>query len=151
MFRVSHELDPEKFEPRLGIFMCLQYLGRAEEALSGFLEIEADFPDRKEVHNALGSLYFGQGRNAEAKCAHECALEIDPQDPGTLLRLSGVAIELGRGPDSLALAEQAMELDPEPGFACRALAQALSFSHRYDEASWLLDPGASDYIAGKQN
>jgi len=22
-FRVSHELDPEKFEPRLGIFLCL--------------------------------------------------------------------------------------------------------------------------------
>jgi len=109
-------------------------LGRVEEALSGFLEIEADFPARKEVHNALGSLYFGQGRNDEAKCAHERALEIDPRDPDTLLRLSGVAIELRRGPDSLALAEQAMELDPEPGFAYRALAQALSFNHRYDEA-----------------
>ena len=45
-FRISHALDSERFESRLGIFLCMQHLGRVEEALSGFLEIEADFPDR---------------------------------------------------------------------------------------------------------
>ena len=133
-FQIAQEIDPKKFESRLGIFLCAQHMGRVEEALSGFLEIEADFPDRTEIHNAIGSLYYSQGRNAEAKRAHERALEIDPRDSDTLLRLSGVAIHLNAIQVALTLAEQALKLDHEPSFANRTLAIALSNNERHSEA-----------------
>lgn len=133
-FQIAHSLDPDKFESRLGIYLCTQHLGHTEDAESGFLEIQADFPNRKEVQNALGSLYYGQGRNIEAKRAHERALEIDPEDSDSLLRLANVYIELENKPESLRLAKQAMEGAPDQGFAYRVLARALGFNNRYDDA-----------------
>jgi tetratricopeptide (TPR) repeat protein len=100
-----------------GAGILAQGLGRSEEAIALNLRSIARDPLSSAAHNNLGSLYYESGRLAEAEAAFRASLELSPRRYGTRSFLAQVLMELGRGEEALAEAQQ----EPDETFRLLAL------------------------------
>jgi serine/threonine-protein kinase len=82
---------------------------RARAAALRARELDERLP---EVHYALGSVYSGTGRNAEAVVALRRALELAPNSDEAYRRLGAAYRDLGRKGDALDAVQKAVNVNP---------------------------------------
>ncbi len=82
---------------------------RARAAALRARELDERLP---EVHYALGSVYSGTGRNAEAVVALRRALELAPNSDEAYRRLGAAYRDLGRKGDALDALQKAVTVNP---------------------------------------
>jgi serine/threonine-protein kinase len=82
---------------------------RARAAALRARELDDRLP---EVHYALGSVYSGTGRNAEAVVALRRALELAPNSDEALRRLGAAYRDLGRKGEALDALQKAVDVNP---------------------------------------
>lgn len=87
---------------------------RFEEARECFAQVAAIAPDSAGPQNGLAAAYAGLGRLDDAIAAYEKSLLLQPDDPGTQIRLASVLLEAGEAKRALGLTDRVvprMKLD----------------------------------------
>ena len=106
----SFQAEAEKYLNELGQFYLNKEYGDALVSLKKLLEL---YPDRPDLHQALGVLYYYVGRSQEAVSSFEKALIIQPNEPNTYLCLGIVYDSLGRQSEAGEALNKAIELFKE--------------------------------------
>jgi serine/threonine-protein kinase len=164
LFERAIELDPEFARARSGLAAAYyvlpgysehdfdEVLARAEEAAERAIAAAAGL---SEPHAVLGGLQTERLRWIESDASFRTALELEPDDPTTLLWYGGLLLRAGRVDEAALLLEKARELDPASGVTCGWLSlvhrirgekqEALDLLDRARELGW----GAADFWLGK--
>jgi tetratricopeptide (TPR) repeat protein len=129
-------LAPERERPRRLASVCLNRLGRDEEAVEAALEATRCEPEAWAAHaqHAL-SLSALRGRQADARRAAARALELAPQEPGAHLAIGGVALAAGRRAAAASAFCAAIAVDPQCLEAHQQLAAVEALGSRRGLAS----------------
>jgi Flp pilus assembly protein TadD len=82
------------------------------EALEQFQKMLAVDKDNAAALNNVGNINYLQGRLDDARQAYEAALKISGMDPGVMVNLSRVFLQMGKKEDANKLFRNAIALDP---------------------------------------
>lgn len=107
------------------------YTGELADARKG-MELDPLKPAR--YWRRIGSALGGLGRTDEALAAYARAVEMDPDDEGTLLNRGILLARLNRLEEALAQFDRVLELDPHWDWGLRERGLVLGRLHRWDEA-----------------
>ncbi len=154
--RRAAEIEPGDARRHLALGKSLHGLLRLSEAAAAYRKAIELNPDFREAHHVLGTALNSQGKFAEAIAAFEASLRLGPPSAGLA---SELALLLAQCPDAtlrdgtraVALAKQAVELEPDQSRHHRVLGAAL-----YRVGNWLdaldelhlatdQEPGGSDF------
>lgn len=119
------ELDPRSVPARHSLADLRRATGKPEEALSLYRELLAADAKNMSARNGLVLALFDAGKRADAERELEAALTDEPRN---LLLLTGAAYWYAahaEWPRALALAEQAVKIEPRYTWAQIAFARAL--------------------------
>lgn len=141
-FGRSLEVDPDFAAAHAGICRTYgqgfkqtsdpTYMERAESSCAVALHKD---PNLEVVHIALGSLYWGTGRDSDAERAYKDALDIDPDSVEALRGLADVYYRSGRLEEAEAMHRQAIGLQPGDWATYDAFGWFLYQNGRYVEAA----------------
>lgn len=115
-------------EPRKSAYTNLglmyYYLGRPEEAISAQRKAVELAPNDHLAWSNLGDALWMAGEAEEAQAAFEtaerlagAALDVNPNDPGSLMDLAWIAAMLGRPAEASRLIDRALDLAPDDPYA----------------------------------
>jgi tetratricopeptide (TPR) repeat protein len=85
---------------------------RFEEARDCFAQVARLAPHSAGPQNGLGAAYAGLGRIEDAVAAYETSLRLQPEDPGTKIRLACVLLQAGEAARALRLTEEVVPVRP---------------------------------------
>jgi tetratricopeptide (TPR) repeat protein len=102
--------------------------GELEEALRVFIRIDSVLPERADIKNNIGNIYFLQERYDEARVNYEAAALLDAGDPLIQVNIARAYLKLGKTEEAKAAFRKACELRPEVTKTYRTLALDLSES-----------------------
>ncbi|MEV0154678.1 tetratricopeptide repeat protein [Micromonospora sp. NPDC050686] len=121
--------DPEHHDALSRLTEVLQRLDRPQEAAEVAQRLIAAHPGEPAGHLALAEALAVQGNHADAEPHVRTALDLDPDAPIALRRLSDVLAHLpGRENDAVAAAQRAVALAPHDADALAAAGDALLIS-----------------------
>ncbi len=83
----------------------------------------------------LGDALHGLGRRDEACTSYERAISLRPNDPGPLIALGTLRMEMGLPAEAVVCFERVLRLRPDSAAACNNLGLALLDQGRYEEAA----------------
>jgi tetratricopeptide (TPR) repeat protein len=136
-FRDSVKLDPRFAEARFDLAQHLHRTGKLDEAEGIFRNMARQMPGIVHLKIALGAVLIDQGRSADAETILRRALG-ETQDAALKAQITlhlGTALRRQRKDDeALAMAGQAVALDPASAIAQMHRAEALENAGRHDEA-----------------
>jgi len=108
------ELAPDSPRVRLALgYYHLWAYRDVNKALEEFARADAIQPGNAEVLDAMGSLFFVQGRWEEALGAYRCAFELSPREADLIASAGWVLWNIRRYPEAVAAADQAINLAPD--------------------------------------
>ncbi len=120
-FRVARDLSPWSADTRVHYALCLDQLGRHDEALREFehtLEVE---PLSVVAHQHRATLLARAGRHAEAIEEFRKVVDLRPADPEARRRLARALLDASRGEEALDVLVEASRLAKEPPEKAAAL------------------------------
>ncbi len=103
---------------------ALLQAGYPKQALPYFEEMRRRNPDNARALVALGRIYLGENREAEARQSLQRAVEVDPRLPAAWNELGGVEMQAGNAAEALRCYEHALSLAPDLGYVLINAAQA---------------------------
>jgi tetratricopeptide (TPR) repeat protein len=130
--------DPANADALSSMCEDLLTLDRSSEALALVAAGLAAHPDEAAFHDLQGRILLRTGKPAEARAAFEQARNVDPEFAPALEGLARIAGLAGDHTAALALAEQAMDADPDNVDATYAAAQSLMRLGRAEQAEPVL-------------
>ena len=138
--RMAVELDPGWSDARLALALCLNHLGRFEEARLHFIQARADGADLGRVHGGLGLAAQQLGEEAVAAREYRAALALRPEEwevANNLAWLLATARDAGVRdlPEALGFAQRAVAGVPGNSDFLETLARVYAESARYREAA----------------
>jgi tetratricopeptide (TPR) repeat protein len=111
----SLSLEPD-FHPALAArAIILHQLGRPQEALGAFEDLQRRNPQDAQNWHMAGVIFQGLGRMKDALAAYDRALEIAPDHCAALINRGVVLDAAGQLDEALANFDLAMQLRPEDG------------------------------------
>jgi serine/threonine protein kinase/Tfp pilus assembly protein PilF len=116
---------------QMGLVIPSEATPKAKDAAQKALEIDDALP---EVHYTWACIRTWSDWDwAEAEQAFKRALELKPNYPDALVYYSNLLCYMGRLDEALAMAEQAVQLDPLNSIILTISGTTLSYLHRYDD------------------
>ncbi len=113
------EVDPRSYGAHHNLGHCLAIQGKLDEAVTCFRQAIEIAPRQPLAHNNLGNALERQGKLDEAIACYRQAIELDPKDAWKYNNLAWLLattndIKFRNYAEALALAQQAVQLDPQP-------------------------------------
>lgn len=136
-FQAAYEIDQEKSASRLASFLWRQLddTQQAENILSSAVNTYTKSPNRPEWLNELGDLYQSQKQWDAAEIAYTAALDIDPRNAQTYVKLGWLFYDGKNDLDqAISSFEQAIEFNESYSEGYYAMARVLYLKGRHQEA-----------------
>lgn len=139
-------LAPDEIPGRNALALCLNRLGRPAEALQHIDQLLKRHPELGFVHANRGDALIAQGYLSSGRASHLQALELEPDNVGSLAALASIATHRGNHEEARSWAEKALAIVPHFADAVLVLAAADLESGELDRAEsrlrkLLADPG----------
>src|SRR5262249_16769881 len=112
-YRAALTLRPDNAGGHEGLGMGLSQVGQTEEALAAYRPAGARAPKTPSLHNRLVEALANAGYWKEAETACLRALEIDPGNHVTPLRLADILFRHHRHEDAIVMGRKATESAPD--------------------------------------
>jgi len=94
LFERALEIEPENKIVRIKYAYALGVLGRAEEAINVYSQLQEEFPDEAKIYSDLGVIYNSVGSYEKARENLKKAVELDPA-PENYLKYSAILERTG--------------------------------------------------------
>lgn len=136
-FQAAYEVDPDEGTHRIANFLRtkLEDTNRAEEILGRSIATYTNSSNRSLWLRELGDLYKGQERWDAADVAYKAALDIEPRDLWTRIRLGRMQYDAtGDVEEAMIHFNEVIALDDRYGYGHVEIANMLRREKRYDEA-----------------
>ncbi|MFQ5551299.1 MAG: tetratricopeptide repeat protein [Gemmatimonadales bacterium] len=133
------ELRPDFAEAMVSVSPALRRLGRLDEAIEYLLQAQEVNPTMAQIYVNLATYYAGAGRDHEAVAALRTGIANGANDVRIVLRLAWIlatsnTAAVRDGAESLRLATQLNEINPNNPFVLDAMAAAHAESGNFDLA-----------------
>ncbi|HRK31949.1 MAG TPA: tetratricopeptide repeat protein, partial [Tepidisphaeraceae bacterium] len=129
----SLQLDPQDWRTNMNLGLVYLALDQLDDAVT-YLERASKYsPDNSEIWANLGVALDARGSVVLAEAAYKKSLEIDGDQPTTLLNLGANLITQGKAVDALTVMEEAMRFSQSPPTRKR-YADALTLCNKPSEA-----------------
>lgn len=112
-FQQVLEVWPQDYLLRLGFAICLNEIGRPEEAIAEFKEACRLNPASVDAWYDLGEIMAREQHSSEAADALRTAIELDPKHVLARLSLARVYVNLGKIDDAVKQFRSVLELEPD--------------------------------------
>ena len=133
-FEQAVQLSPEAWLIREGLGLCLEKLGRHEEARRQWLKTLQYKPVTPDGLLYQGGQLESEGQLEGALAKYRQAIELDPRQPEPYLRLGNALLRLGRTEEALEPLRRVHKLRPDLIDVEHELGVALAKQGRYAEA-----------------
>ncbi|HET7204924.1 MAG TPA: sulfotransferase [Steroidobacteraceae bacterium] len=133
-------LAPRDVATVLDLGRLLMAADRGEEAVDAFKAATALDACSVESWRALGAAQAGEGWTDDARHAFQRAAELAPRDPDPRADLAFMEARAGHGAVAIALASEALRLEPRHAVATLALARVELDGGEFESARMRLEP-----------
>ncbi|HEU4719066.1 MAG TPA: tetratricopeptide repeat protein [Bacteroidia bacterium] len=132
------KLSPDLADGWLGMGLCLEMLGRMQEAIHYVKKAIEIAPDNSEYWYTFGDIQVKLGFQEEAEAAYRKVLEIEPENPDIWLDYSGLQFEMENEDIALETLAEGIKFHPSNAeLNYRMSAYLLSLGKKQDALSYL--------------
>jgi tetratricopeptide (TPR) repeat protein len=135
-YKKSLELNPENFEALTGIGICLLEQEKYSESLEFIKEAIVLNSDASDVWVYYAEGLTGIDDNAGALLAYMKSIELDPDQPDTLMAIANICMENGEYDTAIFYYEQALEKDIDHELENIHLFMAVAFFQTGNDFAW---------------
>ncbi len=140
-------INPDDYDANLNLSVCYYYLGKYDLALQHCRTAVTLKPLKKHGHNNMGIIYHAKGMYHQAVYAYKNSLEVDTNQPDTLVRLGDTYMRQsstkGRCRSALTALKLAIKMDPTNAAAYERMGVCHYRLRHYDLAMKMFDKALS--------